>query len=177
MHAGRGLAEPCRALALPCRQRGTPGSASRLAQHPQLCSSRWEGRLLASGTTGWRYQVTSPRDSPGGAPGREKDPLYPRHTSQGMPASPPQARPTRRRTQSPIALNRFRKGWLRLCGVFISKCFPRLSSQFSTVLLWDFLQLQAVSAPPARASSLIPQHANDARGGNESHGLSHTWFP
>lgn len=176
MHAGRGPAEPCRALALPCRQRGTPGSASRLAQHPQLCSGRWEGRLLASSTTGWRYQVTSPRDSPGGLPAGRRTRCAPGTPRRGC-QPPPQAQPTRRRTQSPIALNRFRKGWLRLCGVFISKCFPRLSSQFSTVLLWDFLQLQAVSVPPARASSLIPQHANHARGGNKSHGLSHTWFP
>lgn len=72
----------------------------------------------------------------------------------------------------PIALNQFQKGWLCLCGLFISKSFPHLSSQFSTVLLLDFCSCKLWALLFARASSLIPQHTNGARGGNRPCGLN-----
>lgn len=61
-------------------------------------------------------------------------------------------------------------------GVYFQAFSAFIQSAFRCLAL-GFLQLQAASAPPARASSLIPQHTNDARSGNESHGLSRTWFP
>lgn len=63
-----------------------------------------------------------------------------------------------------------------LWGVYFQALSAFIQPVFRCFAL-GFLQLQAMSTPPARASWLIPQHANDARGGNESHGLSHTWFP
>lgn len=61
-------------------------------------------------------------------------------------------------------------------GVYFQALSTFIQPAFCCFAL-GFLQLQATSAPPARASSLIPRHTNDARGGNESRGLSRTWFP
>lgn len=60
-------------------------------------------------------------------------------------------------------------------GVYFQTLSTFIQPDFHCFAL-GFLQLQAMSDPLARASSLIPWHADDARGGNESCGLSCTWF-
>lgn len=119
--------------------------------HPSLPSVGDTGLSLTSCSTpstllqplgreafGFRHNhIASLRDRPAGLPAG-RGPIVPLHTSNGTSASPTPAQPTWRKIQSLIALKWFRKAWLRLHGVFISKHFLHLSSQFSAVLLWDF---------------------------------------
>lgn len=148
MDAGRQqLPQPCHALALPCHHWGTPDSALHLAQRPQLCSIPWEGRLLASNTASWLHISTL---QPQEAPGWERDPLCPLHTSQGMPAFPSGSA----HMEEDSVTDRFKPVSKRLAVPLWAVYFQDLSTFIQPAFhcfAFGFLQLQALSAPPCKS--------------------------
>ena len=112
--------------------------------------------------------------APGGSQPGEGPTVPPTHLAGDASPHPGSAH-----VEEDSAVNRFKPVSKKLAAPPWSVYFQAVSAFIQPTFVGfalGFLQLQYMNAPPATTSSLIPWHANDARDGNESHGLSCSWF-